>query len=101
MAAGLVLGLTLVAGCSSEGASVDCRVDATCDVTFDRKVDAAANVLGVEAKLVAVDGEQVTVEVAGEQVSLWMNEPATEVAGLAVNLERITSTEVVVRLSQA
>jgi hypothetical protein len=101
LAAGLVLAAAVAAGCSAEGASVDCRADASCHVTFDRTVDATASVLGVEAKLVGVDGDQVTVEVAGEQVSLWLNEPATEVGGVAVTLEKVTSTEVEVRLAQA
>ena len=80
---------------------MDCRADASCLITFDRTVEASANVLGVEAKLIGVDGTQVTVEVAGEQVSLWLDEPATEVAGVAINLERVDGAEVEVRIAQA
>lgn len=63
-------------------------------------MEATASVLGVEAKLVAVDGGQATVEVAGQQLSLWTEEPATEVAGLAVRLERLDDREVVVRIGR-
>jgi hypothetical protein len=101
LAAGLLLAAAVLTGCSAEGAAVDCRTDASCYITFDRTVDGTASVLGVEAKLVGVDGDQVTVEVAGEQISLFMNEPATEVGGVAVNLEKVTATEVEVRLAQA
>lgn len=69
-------------------------------MTFDRGVDATASVLGVEAKLVGVDGNQATVEVAGEQISLWTDQPATEVAGLAVRLDRVDNREVVVRIGR-
>lgn len=97
--AALALGTALLAGCGTEGASTNCRVDA-CTVTFDRQLDASASVLGVEAKLVGVDGNQATIEVAGEQISLWTDEPATEVAGLAVRLERVDDREVVVRIGR-
>src|SRR5688500_5641979 len=50
--AGLALGAAVLAGCSSEGARTDCGLDA-CTVTFDRGVDASANILGVEAKLIS------------------------------------------------
>lgn len=102
MAAGvaaLALGAALLAGCGTEGASTNCGVDA-CTVTFDRGLDASVSVLGVEAKLVGVDGNQATVEVAGEQIALWTDEPATEVAGLAVRLERLDRREVVVRIGR-
>ena len=97
--AGFVLAAALLGACGTEGASTNCGVDA-CTVTFDRETEASANVLGVEAKLVGVDGNQATVEVAGQQVSLWTDEPATEIAGLAVRLERLDNREVVVRIGR-
>jgi len=99
VAAGLALGVALLAGCSSEGASTDCGLDA-CTVTFDRGVEASASILGVEARLIGADGDRVTVEVAGEEVTLTVGEQATEVAGLAVSLDRVTETEVAIRVAR-
>lgn len=99
LAAGLVAGLALLAGCSSEGASTDCGVDA-CTVTFDRGVDAKASVLGVEARLEGVEGDRATVEVAGEQLTLTVGQQATEVGGLYVTLESVSDTEARVRIGR-
>ncbi|MEO3778657.1 hypothetical protein ABGB16_17755 [Micromonospora sp. B11E3] len=97
--AGLALGVALLAGCSSEGASTDCGLDA-CTVTFDRGVEANATILGVEAKLVGAQGDQVTVEVAGEQLSLTVGQQATEVGGFAVTLDSVTEDQVKIRVSR-
>jgi hypothetical protein len=99
LAAGLALGAALLAGCSSEGASTACGLD-QCTVTFDRGVEAKTSVLGVDAKLVKAEGEQVTVEVAGEQLTLTVGQQATEVGGLAVTLQSVTDTQVVVRIGK-
>jgi len=88
MLAGLALGAAVLAGCSSDGASTDCGLDA-CTVTFDRGVDAKASILGVDAKLIGVDGDKVTLEVAGEQLSLTVGQQATEVGGLYAKLRQI------------
>ncbi|MGW5670293.1 hypothetical protein [Micromonospora sp. NPDC003776] len=97
--AGLALGAALLAGCSSEGASTDCALD-SCTVTFDRGVDASATILGVEAKLVGAQGDQVTVEVAGEQLSLTVGQQATEVGGFQVSLDSVTDQNVVIRVAR-
>ncbi|MFY1694484.1 hypothetical protein [Solwaraspora sp. WMMA2101] len=97
--AGLMLGAAVLAGCSSEGASTDCGLDA-CTVTFDRGVEASASFLGIEAKLIGAEGDQVTVEVAGEQVTLTTGQQATEVGGMAVTLEQVTDSQVVVRVAR-
>lgn len=99
VAASLVAGLALMAGCSSEGASTQCGVD-QCTVTFDRSVDAKASILGVEARLVGVDGDRATVEVAGEQVTLTVGQQSTEVGGLYVSLESVTDSEAKVRIGR-
>jgi hypothetical protein len=99
LASGLALGLVLLAGCGSEGADTDCGLDA-CTVTFDRGVDANASVLGVDAKLVGVDGDKVTVEVAGESLSLTVGEQGTEVGGLNVAVQSVTDSEVVIKISR-
>lgn len=97
--AGLALGAALLAGCSSEGASTDCGLDA-CTVTFDRGVNASANILGIEAKLIGAQDDQVTVEVAGEQLTLTTGQQATEVGGFAVTLDTVTDAEVKVRIAR-
>ena len=57
-----VIALSGVSGC---GDASDCSLNA-CTVTFDG-VDAEVSVLGVAAKVVKVEGDQVTLEVAGAQ----------------------------------
>jgi hypothetical protein len=99
MIAGALLGLTLVTGCSSDGANTNCGLDA-CTVTFDKGVDAKASVLGVDAKLVAADGDKITVEVAGEQLSLTVGQPATEVGGLSVSLDSVSDSQVIVKIAR-
>ncbi|WP_422774386.1 hypothetical protein ACN28C_16875 [Plantactinospora sp. WMMC1484] len=95
----LALGTAVLAGCSSEGASTDCGLDA-CTVTFDRGVDARASILGVDATLVGVDGDVVTIEVAGEQLSLTVGEQATEVGGLYATVQSADQEQVVVRIGR-
>ncbi|MGI5215365.1 hypothetical protein [Plantactinospora sp. CA-290183] len=97
--AGLALGAAVLAGCSSEGTSTDCGLDA-CTVTFDRGVNAQTSVLGVEAKLIGVDGDKVTIEVAGEQLTLTTGQQATEVGGLYATVESATAEQVVVRIGR-
>ncbi|MFI7649850.1 hypothetical protein ACIBTZ_27770 [Micromonospora sp. NPDC049460] len=98
--AGLALGVALLAGCSSEGASTDCGLNA-CTVTFDRGVEASTTILGVEAKLVGAQGDQVTVEVAGEQLTLTTGQQATDVGGFSVTLDSVTDQEVKIRVATA
>jgi hypothetical protein len=98
-AAALALGAALLAGCSSEGASTDCGLD-QCTVTFDRSVQGEVNVLGVNAKFIGADGDQVTVEVAGEQVSLTVGQQAADVGGLAVSVDSVTDSEVAIRIGR-
>lgn len=99
LAAGLAFGAALLAGCSSEGASTDCGLDA-CTVTFSRGVEASASFLGIEARLIGAESDRVTVEVAGEQVTLTVGEQATEVGGFDVSLERATDSEVAIRVAR-
>ncbi|RIV37883.1 hypothetical protein [Micromonospora radicis] len=96
---GLALGAALLTGCSSEGASTSCGLDA-CTVTFDRGVQASANIFGVEARLVGAEDDRVTIEVAGEQLTLTTGQQAADVGGLAVTLDSVTDSEVKVRISR-
>lgn len=99
--AGLVtaaaLGLAVLSGCSND--NVDCGLDA-CTVTLDRSVNASASVLGVEAKFIGANGDNVTLEVAGEQISLTVGQAATQVAGLNVSLDSVTADTVNVRIAR-
>jgi hypothetical protein len=99
LAAGLALGAALLAGCSSEGASTNCGID-QCTITFDRGVDAKASILGVDAKLVGVDGDVVTIEVAGERLGLTVGQQPTQVGGMVVTVESVTDKEIVVRVAR-
>jgi hypothetical protein len=92
-----LLGLALLAGCSSD--NVSCGVD-QCTVTLDRQVDASASVLGVEAKFVSADAGTVTLDVAGEQVKLTKGQQAAQVAGLQVSLAEVTGDTVSFQVSR-
>lgn len=97
--AAIVLGLGLLAGCDSEGAKTNCSLDA-CTVTFDRGADADVSILGVKARVVSVQGDQATVEVAGQQATLTVGQAATDVGGLRAELSSLTADQVVVRISR-
>ncbi len=94
--AAVVLALATLTGCSE---NVECGVD-QCTVTLDRGVDASASVFGVEAKVIGVDGDRVTVEVAGEQLQLTVGQQAAEVGGLQVAVDRVTAEEIQLRVSR-
>ncbi|WP_425455294.1 hypothetical protein [Allorhizocola rhizosphaerae] len=89
----------LLTACGGEGSNVDCGLD-QCTVTFDRGVDASASVLGVEAKLVGAEGDKVTIEVAGEQLTLTVGQPATEANGLNVSVESVTDSQVKIKIAR-
>ncbi|MEW2385249.1 hypothetical protein AB0873_24620 [Micromonospora sp. NPDC047707] len=97
--AGLALGVAVLAGCSSEGASTDCSLAGSCTVTFDRGVDASASILGVEAKLIGAEDDQVTVEVAGEQVTLTTGQQAAQVGDFSVTLDSVTDQEIKIQVA--
>jgi uncharacterized protein YcfL len=85
------LGLALLAGCSSD--NVSCGLD-QCTVTMEKEVNASASVLGVEARFVSADANTVTLEVAGEQVTLTKGQQAVDVGGLSVSLGSVTGDTV-------
>lgn len=93
----LVFGLAL-AGCGGEGTTTSCSLDSSCTVTFDRGVDAEAQILGVEARLVKVEGSDVTIEVAGEQVTAPVGQPVNA-GDFQVEVEEVTDSEVKVKIS--
>ena len=88
-----------LAGCSG-GSGTSCGVDG-CTVTFPRTGQSEVSVLGVTARLVRVDSDIAQVEVAGQTVQVPVG-ATTEIAnGLQVGVDRITDTEVVVRITKA
>lgn len=94
-----LLTMSGVAACTVEGpgSSADCHVSG-CTVTFTRGVDAKANVLGIEAELVAVNGNTVTLEIAGQQILIPVGETAPA-QGLDITVREVTDEKVVIKLS--
>ncbi|WP_235748212.1 hypothetical protein [Nocardia coffeae] len=67
-------------------------------ITFDRGVSAKASVLGVDAKLVAVNGDTVVLSVAGQEVSVPVGQTRSA-SGVGVTVQQVTEDKVVVRVS--
>ncbi|WP_280440959.1 hypothetical protein [Nocardia brasiliensis] len=88
-----------VAACTAEGpgTKTECKPSG-CTVTFARGVNAKASILGVDAELVAVNGNTVTLRVAGQETSVPLGEtqPAD---GLSATLQEVTNDKVVVKFS--
>ena len=93
-----VLAILAPAGCGGEGSQTSCSLT-QCTVTLDRSGDSAAQILGVEVRLVGVSGERATLEVAGQQLQLQVNQQA-QLAGFQVSLQDLTERHAVVRISQ-
>ncbi|HET6482837.1 MAG TPA: hypothetical protein VFG35_22770 [Actinoplanes sp.] len=91
------LGLALLAGCGSD--NVNCGLD-QCTVKIDRETNASASFLGVEAKFLSADANTVTLEVAGEKVSLTKGQQAIDVGGLLVSLDSVTADQIGLQVSR-
>lgn len=102
-AVGTVVGLGVLTGCGGTdsagpgGSRTNCDLTG-CTITFSRDGTPEVSVLGITAKLVAVDGGQATIEVAGQTVAIPVG-GQTQTEGFNVGVERATDTEVVVRVS--
>ncbi|QLY30336.1 hypothetical protein [Nocardia huaxiensis] len=84
--------------CTAEGPGSKSECDVSgCTITFDRGVNAKASVLGVDAELVAVDGNNVTLKVGGQQVVVPVGQ-SQPTDGLNVNVQQVTQDNVVVRI---
>ncbi|MEO5873463.1 MAG: hypothetical protein ABIS86_15670 [Streptosporangiaceae bacterium] len=90
------LTLGLAAGCSSDNASC---TGTTCTITFDRGVNAKASILGIEAELVSVAGQNVTLRVAGQQLTVPINDNETS-GNFDVKVTSVTKDNVIVTISQ-
>ncbi|GAA2407997.1 hypothetical protein GCM10010191_15590 [Actinomadura vinacea] len=93
----VLLPLGAAAACSAENAETDCTVNA-CTVTFDRGVDASASILGVKAELVSVQGQNVTMKVAGQQITVPVGQ-GEQAEGFDVSVQSVTKDNVVVKIS--
>jgi hypothetical protein len=97
LAATLVLALSAGCGSDGKGASTSCSTTA-CTVTLDQGVNAEANILGVKMRLVEVQGVRVTVEVAGQRVTLLAGQPAT-IGQVQVSVKKITASQVILEVT--
>ena len=88
--------LVLVAGCGDQGSQTQCGLDG-CTVTFPRSGDVVVSVLGVEARLVGVQNGVAELEVAGQRITVPVG-GESQAGGFTVGVERVTDTEVVVRV---
>jgi hypothetical protein len=88
--------LVFVAACGGQGSQTDCGLDG-CTITFPRSGQAAVSVLGVEARLVGVQGGAAELEVAGQRITVPVGGETTA-DGFTVGVEKVTDTEVVVRV---
>ncbi len=79
------------------GTTSECTVSG-CTVTFDRGVNAKASVLGIDAELVAVNGNIVTLRIGGQEVTVPAGE-SQPAQGMDVRVSEVTDEKVVVVLS--
>lgn len=88
------------AACTAQGpgSTTNCDVSG-CTVTFQRGVSASASILGVDAKLVAVNGNLVTLDIAGQQVTVPAGEQGQAAEGLNVAVQEVTDQQVVVKIA--
>ena len=95
-----LLPLGALAACGGENSRTSCDVD-SCTITFDRGVDASASILGVKAELVKVQGDLVTLKIAGQQVTVPVGDGEQEAEGFNVSVQSVTQDNVVVKISNA
>ncbi|WP_214364436.1 hypothetical protein [Pseudonocardia sp. H11422] len=94
----LALALGGATACGGQGTDTNCSIDG-CTVTFQRSGNAEVSVLGIEARLVGVENGAARIEVAGQTVTVPVGGEAAA-DGFTVRVERVTDTEVVVRISR-
>ncbi|WP_336082226.1 hypothetical protein [Nocardia sp. SSK8] len=78
------------------GTTSECTVSG-CTVTFERGVQAKASVLGIDAELVAVNGDLVTLSIGGQQITVPVGE-SQPADGVDVRVSEVTADKVVVVL---
>jgi hypothetical protein len=85
-----------LAACGGGGSQTNCGLDG-CTITFARSGGTEVSVLGVNARLVGVTDGAAQLEVAGHQITVPVG-GQTDAGGFTVGVERVTDTEVVVRI---
>ncbi|MGH3390253.1 MAG: hypothetical protein ACRDOO_15400 [Actinomadura sp.] len=93
-----LLAFGAAAGCGGEGSDTNCSIN-SCTVTFNRGVDASASILGIKAELVDVKGNQVTLKVGGQAVTVPVN-GEQQAEGFNIEVQSVTDENVVVKISQ-
>jgi hypothetical protein len=97
---GPLLAVGLLAGCGAGPGSSGTQCDLSgCTITFHRDGTPSVSVLGIEAKLVGVQDNQATVSIAGHNVVIPVG-GQNQTDGFTVRLERLTDTEVVIRVTR-
>ncbi|WP_040792483.1 hypothetical protein [Nocardia paucivorans] len=88
-----------VVACSTTGPGTKSECDlGGCTITFDRGVEAEISVLGVNAELTAVEGNTVTLTVAGRQVAVPVGE-SRQAEGMNLTVREVTPEQVVVEIA--
>lgn len=88
-----------VVACSATGPGTKSECDiGGCTVTFERGVKAEISVLGVAAELTAVEGNTVTLTVAGQQVTVPVGE-SRQAEGMNLTVREVTPEQVVVEIA--
>ncbi|GAA3233777.1 hypothetical protein [Actinocorallia longicatena] len=86
----------LATSCSSDNANCSTT---SCTVTFDRGVDAKASVLGVDAELVSANGDQVTLKIGGQTLTVPVDADPQPSGNFDVDVQSVTKDQVVVKIS--
>lgn len=94
-----LLAFGALTACGGEGSSTKCSID-SCTVTFDRGVDAKASILGIDAELVGVQGDQVTLRVGGQTVTVPRG-GEQQADGFDVSVQSVTKDQVVVKIAHS
>lgn len=93
----LALALGGATACGGQNSQTDCSLNG-CTVTFPRSGSAEVSLLGVEARLLGVEGDSARLEIAGQSLTVPVGGEATA-ENFTVRVEQVTDTEVVVRIT--
>lgn len=84
---------------SSAPAGTTCGLSG-CTVVLQRGVDAKASVLGIDVQLVGVTGDQVSLRIAGQQVTVPLDgQGQASVAGFTVSVQSANDTQIVLQIT--
>ncbi|WP_106398539.1 hypothetical protein [Actinocorallia populi] len=93
----LALALAATSACSSENA--DCDIAAgKCTVTFDRGVNAKAEVLGVNAEFVSATDTSATLKIGGQELTVPLDSEQSS-GEFDVRVQSITQEQVIIEIT--